>query len=56
MRKETEKKSHYILVGKPKGRKILGRPRQRWYDKTKWILHTCNVWTKPIWLRRRTYG
>jgi hypothetical protein len=27
-----------ILVGKPEGKRPLGRPRRRWEDNIKWIL------------------
>jgi hypothetical protein len=27
-----------ILVGKPEGKRPLGRPRRRWVDNIKWIL------------------
>jgi hypothetical protein len=30
-----EKNSHRILVGKPEGKRPLGRPRRRWVDNIK---------------------
>jgi hypothetical protein len=34
-----EKRNAYrILVGKPEGKRPLGRPRNRWVDNNKWIL------------------
>jgi hypothetical protein len=34
-----EKRNAYrILVGKPEGKRSLGRPRRRWVDMLKWIL------------------
>jgi hypothetical protein len=27
-----------VLVGKPEGKRPLGRPRDRWEDNIKWIL------------------
>jgi hypothetical protein len=34
-----EKSNVYrILVGKPEGKRPLGRPRRRWVDDIKWIL------------------
>jgi hypothetical protein len=27
-----ERKVHKVLVGKPKGKRLLGRPRRRWED------------------------
>jgi hypothetical protein len=33
-----EKRNAYrILVGKPEGKRPLGRPRSRWVDNIKWI-------------------
>jgi hypothetical protein len=29
--------AYRVLVGKPKGRRPLERPRYRWEDNTKWI-------------------
>jgi hypothetical protein len=37
--KNGEKKNAYrILVGKPEGKRPLGRPRLKWEDNKKWIL------------------
>jgi hypothetical protein len=34
-----EKRNAYmILVGKPEGKRPLGRPRRRWVDNIKWFL------------------
>jgi hypothetical protein len=54
-----EKRNAYrLLVGKPEGRRPLGRPRCRWVDNI-----TMNVgevgwvmWTGLIWLRTGTGG
>jgi hypothetical protein len=41
-----EKKNSYrLLVGKPEGKRLLGRPRRRWVDKT-----------GLVWLRIGTGG
>jgi hypothetical protein len=33
-----EKRNEYkVLVGKPEGKRPLGRPRRRWEDNIKWI-------------------
>jgi len=42
-----------ILVGKPEGRRPLGRPRRRWEDDIKMDLQEvgCGAWTGSIWLR-----
>jgi hypothetical protein len=31
------------LVGKPERKRVLGRPRRRWEDNTKWILRKWDV-------------
>jgi hypothetical protein len=33
-----ERKVYKVLVGKPGGKRPLGRPRRRWEDGIKWIL------------------
>ena len=42
-----------VLVGKPEGRRPLGRPRRRWEDKIKVDLKEvgCGIWTGSSWLR-----
>ena len=42
-----------VLVGKPEGKRPLGRPRRRWEDNIKMDLHEvgCGVWTALCWLR-----
>jgi len=43
-----------ILVGKPEGKKALGRPRLRWeHNIKKWGVM---AWTGSIWLRIGTSG
>jgi hypothetical protein len=43
-----------ILVGKPEGKRPLGRPKRRWVDTIKWILEIQIrvVWTGLMWLLR----
>ena len=49
-----ERRSVYrFLVGKPEGKRPLGRPRRRWEDNIKWDV---GVWTGSIWLRIGTGG
>jgi hypothetical protein len=45
-----------VLVGKPEGKRPLGRPRNRWEDNIKMGLQEvgCGVWTGLSWLRIRT--
>ena len=49
-----EKRGIYgVLVGKPEGKRPLGRPRHRWKDKNK-VDHQefgWRAWTGLIWLR-----
>jgi hypothetical protein len=47
-------KKNRILVGKPEGKRPLGRPRPRWMDNIK-IDHGM-IWTGSIWLRIGTSG
>jgi len=46
------------LMGKPEGRKLLGRPRLRWGIILRWICRKWDVgvWTESIWLRIGTGG
>jgi hypothetical protein len=46
------------LVGKPEGKKLLGRPRHRWEDNIKIDLQEVGwgVRTGMIWLRTWTSG
>jgi hypothetical protein len=51
-----EKKNAYrILVGKPEGKRPLGRPRRRWADNIKMYLREIGwdgmVWNGLLWLR-----
>jgi len=45
-----------VLVGKPKGKRPLGRPRHRWEDNIKMDLQKVGVWTGSSWLRIGTGG
>jgi hypothetical protein len=54
-----EKMNAYrIFVGKPEGRRPLGRPRRRWVDNIKMDLRDIgwSIWTGSIWLRIGTSG
>jgi hypothetical protein len=35
MQHEWERNAYRLLVGKPEGKRPLGRPRRRWVDNTK---------------------
>jgi hypothetical protein len=51
-----EKRNAYrILVGKPEGKRPLGRPRRRWEDNIRMDLREIG-WTGLIWLRIGTSG
>jgi hypothetical protein len=42
-----------VLVGKPEGKKQLGRPRRIWEDNIKMDIQEvgCGVWIGSCWLR-----
>ena len=43
-----------MLVGKPEGKRALGRPRRRWEDNIEVDLEVgCGAWTGTIWVRVR---
>jgi hypothetical protein len=54
----VEKRNVYrIMVGKPEGKRPLGRPRHRWVNNIKMDLRYSGVlWTGLIWLRAGTSG
>jgi hypothetical protein len=39
-----ESKVYKVLVGKPEGKRPLGRLRRRWEDGSKWILERLAGW------------
>ena len=47
-----------VLVGKPEGKKQLGRPRRRWEDNIKMDLQewVMRVWNGSSWLSIGTRG
>ena len=47
-----------VLVGKPDGKRPLGRPRRRWEDNIKMDFQEvgCGAWTGLIWLMIGTGG
>jgi hypothetical protein len=53
-----EKRNAYrLLVGKPEGKRPLGRPRRRWVDNIRMDLGDLGVmWTGLVWLRIGTGG
>ena len=53
-----EDRGYRILVGKPEGKRPLGRPRRRWWIILGWISRRWNVgmWTGLGWPRIGTGG
>jgi hypothetical protein len=49
---------HRVLVGKPEGKRTLGRPRLRWEDNIKMDFQDAGgvLGTEWSWLRIRTGG
>jgi hypothetical protein len=54
-RMEEGRGAYMILVGRPAGRRPLGRPRRRWEDNIKMDLQEVE-WPGLIWLRIGTGG
>jgi hypothetical protein len=50
--------SYRLLVGKPEGKRLLGRSRRRWVDKLGWILEKWDgvMWAGLVWQRIGTGG
>jgi hypothetical protein len=48
-----KRNAYMILVGKPEGKRTLGRPGRMWVDNIKIDLSEIewDVWTGSIWLR-----
>jgi hypothetical protein len=55
---EEEKKTYRLLVGKPEGKRLLGRPRPRLVDNIRMILERWDgvIWTGLVRLRIGTGG
>jgi hypothetical protein len=51
-----ERKLYKVLVGKPEGKRLLGRPRHRWEDGVRMNLMEIGlgVWIGFVWLRTGT--
>jgi hypothetical protein len=49
---------HWVLVGKPEGKRTLGRPRRRWEDNIKMDLQEVGKgsWGGWSWFRIETGG
>jgi hypothetical protein len=50
---EVSRDAYRVLVGKPEGRRPLGRPRRRWEDNIKMDFTEVEwwAWIGSIWLR-----
>ena len=51
-----EKGAYRVLVGKPGGKRPLGRPRRRWEDNIRMDLQDVGMWTGLGWPRIETGG
>jgi hypothetical protein len=53
----AKRNAYRLLVGKPDGKKPLGRPRRRWVDNIKMDLKRDRMgWIGLMWLRIGTSG
>jgi hypothetical protein len=50
----VERGMYRVLVGKPEGKRSLGRPRHRWEDNIRMDLQEVGIWTGLGWLRTET--
>jgi hypothetical protein len=53
-----ERNAYRLLVGKPEGKRPLGRPRCRWVDNIRMDLGEVGwvMWTELVWFRIETGG
>jgi hypothetical protein len=51
---EEKRNAYRLLVGKPEGKRPLGRSRRRWVDNIRMDLGV--MWTGFVWLRIGTGG
>ena len=49
-------REYRVLVGKPEGKRPLGRPRHRWVDNIRVDLWDVGIWTGLGWPRIETGG
>jgi hypothetical protein len=58
MKVKEDELVYKVLVGKPEGKRTLGRPRRRWEDNIRVVLQEvgCGVWARLGWLRIGTGG
>jgi hypothetical protein len=50
---EKKRNAYRLLVTKPEGKRLLGRPRRRWGLTFGWILESWDgvMWTGLVWFR-----
>jgi len=53
---EEGRGAYRVLVGKPGGKRPLGRPRRRWEDNIIFRKWDAGVWTGSSWLSIGTGG
>jgi hypothetical protein len=55
---EEKRNAYRLLVGKPEGKRPLGRPRRRWVNNIRMVLGEVgwDMWTGLVWLRIGTGG
>jgi hypothetical protein len=55
---EEERGVYRVLVGKPEGKRPLGRPRRRWEDNIRMVIQEVGfgIWTGLGWLSIETGG
>jgi len=51
-----ERGVYRVLLGKPEGRRPMGRPRRRWVDNIRMNLQVVGIWTRLGWPRIETGG
>jgi hypothetical protein len=52
----AKRNAYRLLVGKPEGKRLLGRPRCRWVDNIRLDFGDGVMWTGLVWLRIGTGG
>ena len=53
---DEERGVYRVVVGKPEGKRPLGRPRRRWVDNIRMDLWDVGMWTGSGWPRIGTGG
>jgi hypothetical protein len=53
---KEERRMYRVLVGKPEGKRPMGRSRRKWDDNVRMYLQEVGVWTGLGWPRIETGG